>query len=150
MQAYVDYAKVAGAQVIPLIVNEPQEVLDVKLSKINGVMFPGGNGDYVEYGRHIYEKAIEFNDSGRFFPLFGICLGFQNMSIWASDLGKDVLDVIEDYNVSKTLKLLQHPSKTKLYAFLDEKARIMEERAMLWHNHAYSIKTTTYWKDKSF
>ena len=76
MQGYVDFAKAAGAQIIPLDVNEPQEVTDEKLSKINGVIFPGGNGDYIEYGRHIYNKAIEFNDEGKFFPLFGICLGF--------------------------------------------------------------------------
>jgi len=72
------------------------------------------------------------------------------MAIWASDLGTDVLDVIEEWDVSKNIKFLMHPSKTKHFAYLGDKAKILEERPMLWNNHLYSIKTTTYWKDKSF
>lgn len=53
MAAYVKFMEAAGARVIPLIWNEPKEVTMDKLSKINGVLFPGGDGDYLEYGRTI-------------------------------------------------------------------------------------------------
>ena len=43
----------AGARVVPLIWNEPDEILMEKLSMINGVLFPGGDGNYLEYGRKI-------------------------------------------------------------------------------------------------
>ena len=55
MEAYVEFAQSAGARVVPLVVGEPKEVTLDKLSKLNGVLFPGGDGDYFEYGRFIFE-----------------------------------------------------------------------------------------------
>jgi gamma-glutamyl hydrolase len=91
MAAYVKFMEASGARVVPLIWNEPDEVLYEKLSKLNGVLFPGGDGDYVEYGRKIINKLIEYNDNGQFYPAMGICLGFENLHIWASDAGRDIL-----------------------------------------------------------
>jgi hypothetical protein len=54
MQAYVDFIIAAGARVVPFIMNEPKYVTLDKLSKVNGVLFPGGDGDYLEYGRFVY------------------------------------------------------------------------------------------------
>lgn len=54
MATFVDFMVSAGARVIPLVVGEPQNVTLDKLSKVNGVLFPGGDGDYLEYGRFIF------------------------------------------------------------------------------------------------
>jgi gamma-glutamyl hydrolase len=62
MTSYVDFVQSSGARVVPLIVNEPAEVTLDKLSKLNGVLFPGGDGDYLEYGRFVHEKIKEYND----------------------------------------------------------------------------------------
>lgn len=62
MEAYVDFISAAGARIVPLIVGEPEDVTLSKLKKLNGVFMPGGDGDYVEYGRFIYNKIKEFND----------------------------------------------------------------------------------------
>jgi gamma-glutamyl hydrolase len=47
------------------------------------ILFPGGalwfnqtNG-YSDAGRHIYDIAIEMNENGSYFPLWGTCLGFE-------------------------------------------------------------------------
>ena len=46
-------------------------------------MLPGGatwfnetNG-YSEAGRYMYDIAVEMNDKGDFFPIWGTCLGFE-------------------------------------------------------------------------
>ena len=52
----------AGARVVPLIMGEPEEVTMEKLSKLDGVLFPGGGGDYTEWGGKIIAKIIEYND----------------------------------------------------------------------------------------
>lgn len=54
MKSYVDFVEAAGARVVPLIVGESEEITLAKLKKLNGVLFPGGDGDYLEYGRFIY------------------------------------------------------------------------------------------------
>jgi gamma-glutamyl hydrolase len=76
MAAYVKFVEEAGARVVPLIWGEPAEVTLDKLSKLNGVFFPGGDGDYLEMGRMIMNKLIEYNDNGLVYPAFGVCLGF--------------------------------------------------------------------------
>ena len=46
MGAYVRYIQASGARVVPLIEGESEEILLHKLNHINGVLFPGGDGDY--------------------------------------------------------------------------------------------------------
>ena len=55
MKSYVDFVEAAGARVVPLVVGEPEEVTLEKLQKLNGVIFPGGDGDYLEYGRLVFK-----------------------------------------------------------------------------------------------
>jgi len=62
MTSFVNWVQAAGARVVPLIVGEPGEVTLDKLSKLNGVLFPGGDGDYMDYGRFILNKILDYND----------------------------------------------------------------------------------------
>ena len=71
---------------------EAQDVIDSKLNKLNGVLFPGGAGNYREIGNYIYEFAIKENDAGRFYPIWGTCLGFENLARFASDSGNPLSD----------------------------------------------------------
>jgi len=66
-----------------------------KLSKCNGVLFPGGDGDYLEYGRFIFQKLKEYNDQGIYYPAWGTCLGFEDFMIYASDDGQALLERFE-------------------------------------------------------
>ena len=47
--------KAAGARVVPLISTDEPSITDDKLRHVNGVLFPGGSGDYVGFGQYIYE-----------------------------------------------------------------------------------------------
>jgi gamma-glutamyl hydrolase len=62
MKSYADAVEASGARVVPLIVGEPESVTLDKLSKLNGVIYPGGDGDYLEYGRSLFWKIKEIND----------------------------------------------------------------------------------------
>jgi gamma-glutamyl hydrolase len=76
MAAYVKFMEAAGARVVPLILGEAEEVTLEKISKLDGVLFPGGDGDYIEMGGNIIRKIMEYNDDGHFYPVWGTCLGF--------------------------------------------------------------------------
>jgi len=58
--AYVDFYKAAGARVVPIVVDQFEGIEDL-LSKLNGVVFPGGY-DYNEMMPYIYKWAIDQND----------------------------------------------------------------------------------------
>jgi gamma-glutamyl-gamma-aminobutyrate hydrolase PuuD len=124
MAAYVKYLEAAGARVVPMMTTEDEATTLDKLSKVNGVLFPGGGGgtNYTDYGRIIYNKAKEYNDQGNFFPMFGICLGMQNMAIWASTEGTSVLDNIAAHNISLPLTFEIPPEQTKMFSGLGEEA----------------------------
>ena len=76
MAAYVKFMEAAGARVVPLNLGEAEEVTLEKISKLDGVLFPGGDGDYIEMGGKIIRKIMEYNDDGHFYPVWGTCLGF--------------------------------------------------------------------------
>lgn len=59
--SYVKFVESAGARVIPLIYNEPPEVLFEKLNMVNGVLFTGGwakSGLYYETVKAIFKVLL--------------------------------------------------------------------------------------------
>ncbi|KAL6610510.1 hypothetical protein ACP70R_040479 [Stipagrostis hirtigluma subsp. patula] len=108
--SYVKLVESAGARVIPLVYNEPEELLFEKLSLVNGVLFTGGsqkNGSYFETIRKVFQK----NDAGEPFPLLAECLGFELASMIVS---KD-LDILEPFSALNQPSTLQFPN----YSFLE-------------------------------
>ncbi|XP_067673156.1 gamma-glutamyl hydrolase A-like [Haliotis asinina] len=80
--AYVKFLEQAGARVVPVRVKQPKEYYETLLSRINGVLFPGGDRNLTSSylataARIIYDIVVEANDAGDFFPLWGTCQGFQ-------------------------------------------------------------------------
>ena len=76
------------------------------------MLFPGGGGDYLEYGRNIYNHIKEYNDNDTYFPMWGTCLGLENIAIYESKEGETVLENFPiDYG-SLSLKFLKNPKDT--------------------------------------
>ncbi|KAF3782650.1 Gamma-glutamyl hydrolase 2 [Nymphaea thermarum] len=62
--SYVKFVEAAGARVIPLIYNEPEEVLLEKLNLVNGVLFTGGwakTGLYYDMVERIFKYYPKTN-----------------------------------------------------------------------------------------
>jgi len=115
MAAYVKFIESAGARVVPLIMGELEDVTMEKLSKLDGVLFPGGDGDYDVYGGKIISKIMEYNDNGHFYPAWGTCLGYDYMMIWASSVREDVLEPRNAHGISLPLKFVVDPATTYMF-----------------------------------
>ena len=50
MMSYANYVQASGARVVPLILDEEESMIDDKLSKLNGILYPGGSGGYYDFG----------------------------------------------------------------------------------------------------
>ncbi|XP_063827781.1 gamma-glutamyl hydrolase-like [Ostrinia nubilalis] len=94
--SYVKNLQFSGANVIPIPIGRDRQFYKELMQKINGVILPGGeaplrrsqiNG-YADAGQHIYELAMEMNDAGDYFPIFGECLGLQFLIVVASGRGE--------------------------------------------------------------
>lgn len=81
--SYVKWVESGGARVVPIWIGKDQNYYQAILSKVNGVLLPGGNSDkkfkggYVEAANHIVMIAIKFNMLKDFFPIFGIGMGME-------------------------------------------------------------------------
>ena len=73
MTTYVRAIETWGARVVPLIHGEPEAVTLDKLSKVNGVMLPGGNRDYRDMAELVFKYVVDQNKAGNFYPMFGVC-----------------------------------------------------------------------------
>ena len=78
--------------------------------KLNGVLFPGGDGDYLEYGRQIFEVIKEINDNGTYYPIWGTCMGYENIASYVSADAWNVLDVYDYDSGEMALEFTVDPS----------------------------------------
>ena len=92
--SYVDYVGITGAMPLLIPYDVDKKTLDYLLNAVDMVLIPGGgaeifqnNGSYTNFGQtlaYIADKAKTFNDNGRYFPMYGICNGFEFfMDYWA-------------------------------------------------------------------
>lgn len=146
MEAYAVWAETAGARVIPIVMTDDQSVTDAKLKQVNGVLFPGGAGDYLDIGDYIYKYAIDQNDNGNFFPIWGTCLGFENLAIFASDSGSPLSNQ-ESNEQSLVLDFLVDPSTTKMFSQIDDPEYFSVE-GMTFNHHSFGIALEEFSNDE--
>eukprot|EP01135_Chromosphaera_perkinsii_P007599 Nk52_evm55s914 gene=Nk52_evmTU55s914 len=84
---YVDWIRSAGGRVVVIPFDAPKELIQKLFNEINGVLFIGGetslivpnNTLYYETCSYLYTLALDANREGDYFPVWGTCLGFEQM-----------------------------------------------------------------------
>ncbi|XP_058221454.1 gamma-glutamyl hydrolase 2-like isoform X2 [Rhododendron vialii] len=141
--SYVKFVEAAGARVIPLIYNEPPDVLYEKLNLVNGVLFTGGwakSGPYFKVVDGIFKKILEKNDGGDHFPLLAICLGFELLTMIIS---KDN-NILESFKASDQASTLEFAKEmniegTVFQRFPPDLLRKLSTDCLVMQNHQYGI-----------
>ncbi|KAK9088719.1 hypothetical protein Scep_027801 [Stephania cephalantha] len=141
--SYAKFVEAAGARVIPLIYNEPPEVLAEKLTLVNGVLLTGGwakTGLYFETVQRIFKQVLEKNDAGDHFPLYAICLGFEllNMIISQDD---NILEKFRATDQASTLQFVKSAALegTVFERFPPELIRKLRIDCLVMQNHQYGV-----------
>ncbi|KAF0687673.1 Aste57867_20657 [Aphanomyces stellatus] len=116
--SYVKWVESAGGRAVRIPYNASRTELVDLLHKVNGVLFPGGDGDPNEAAEFIYEYAIELNDNGTYFPIWGTCLGFE----WLVQLtakNVSILDNVDAANISSTLTFQRKANRppSRIFSF---------------------------------
>ena len=91
MAAYVKYVQAQGARVVPIINGEDQNTTLDKIHHLDGVLLPGGGGDYFAKGSAVLDEVKKINDAGQFYPLWGTCQGYEFLTAYTADMGMDAL-----------------------------------------------------------
>lgn len=62
MSAYVKYVEAHGARVVPIIYGEDKQTVLDKVAHLDGVLFPGGDGDDYDLGKIVFDEIVRIND----------------------------------------------------------------------------------------
>ncbi|TYI96172.1 hypothetical protein E1A91_D01G052300v1 [Gossypium mustelinum] len=141
--SYVKFVEAAGARVIPLIYNEPEEILFQKLELVNGVLFTGGwskYGLYYDIAKKIFKKVIEKNDRGDHFPLYAVCLGFELLTMIISE-DKNILEPFSASNQASSLQFVENVNieGTVFQRFPPNLLQKLGTDCLVMQNHRYGI-----------
>lgn len=119
-----------------------------KLSKVNAVLFPGGDGDYLDFGKEVFNLVKEHNDNGTFLPLWGTCMGYENMVSYVADEGWNVLEVYDLDSASLAVEFTVDPQTTKMYQWLGAEAYLFEDHNVTYNSHHWSMNPDKFMTDK--
>jgi len=111
--SYVKWLESAGAESLPIRYNSSDDEVEAIFAQINGLLLPGGGAGLPSGAKHAVELAIEANDNGTYFPVWGTCLGFE----WLLEIvaGGNVLDTgFDSENISLPLNLTATAATSRL------------------------------------
>ncbi|XP_023644335.1 probable gamma-glutamyl hydrolase 3 [Capsella rubella] len=146
--SYVKLAETGGARVIPLIYNEPEELLFQKLQLVNGVIFTGGwakTGLYYDIVNKIFSKVLEKNDAGEHFPVYAMCLGFEILSMIISQ-NRDILERFNSVNYASSLQFFENVDieATVFQRFPPELLKKLSTDCLVMQNHYFAISPENF------
>jgi len=152
IKSYVDWIEQAGAIPVLIPFDLSQKMLDIMIDSVQGILLPGGptdtfndqthkSSDYQLVSNYIINRAIEKNDKGIYYPIMGICLGFQSMvcSLMKQDgtvLKNDYYDISLPHVVTKT----KDYDKSKFWKDFDQKLvqRVFDKGYIFFdHQHGF-------------
>ena len=139
----------AGARVIPLMYNDTDEHLVDLVSQINGVMYPEGgtnliykNGSLTEYsrkGKVVLDKIKQMNDNKIHFPVLGICLGMQEITVIEAPY-PDVLQKkkFDSDDIASNVTFSPELISSKLYKSISPALIVAIQHENITYNHHQS------------
>lgn len=126
--SYVKWVESAGAQVIPVLLNQDDAYYEMIFKQTNGLLFPGGdnlldphkNTPMMVAAKKLYELAVKSNDRGDHYPIWGTCLGMELLSVLTAN--RNVLSDCSANDVALPMNFTNSQSKLfapSTYASLD-------------------------------
>ncbi|XP_050421608.1 gamma-glutamyl hydrolase A-like [Adelges cooleyi] len=109
--SYVKSVEASGGRVIPVFTNRSLMYYTEVVMQVNGILIPGGGADFTtDYGigrsvDMIFKVAKIINTAGDYFPILGICLGFE-LLLLSSNKGVSPLTKCRCNNLNTPLNLI--------------------------------------------
>ncbi|XP_078543376.1 gamma-glutamyl hydrolase [Lissotriton helveticus] len=147
--SYVKTLESAGARVVPIRINLTEAEYESIFNSINGVLFPGGGVDlktsgYARAAYTFYKLALKANDRGDYFPIWGTCLGFEQLTYITS--GENLLTLTSTEDVALPLNFTTVPDKSKIFRDVPKdlvKALATKPLTANFHDWSLSVKNYT-------
>ncbi|XP_068860950.1 gamma-glutamyl hydrolase [Aphelocoma coerulescens] len=146
--SYVKFVESAGARAVPIRLNLTDEEYDKIFHSINGVLFPGGGVDlrtseYSRVAKIFYHKALEANDKGDYFPIWGTCLGHEELTYLTS--GEVLLVHTKTNGFSLPLNFTSAAKDSKMFRnFPDDVLHALATEPLTSNFHVWSLSLENF------
>ncbi|XP_060766751.1 zgc:171566 [Neoarius graeffei] len=146
--SYVKYLESAGARVVPIRINETEEEYSKLFYSINGLLLPGGDVDlqksqFSRVAKIFYELAIKANDASDYFPIWGTCQGFQQLTVLTSN--KNLLTSTNTKAVTLPLIFAPGAQNSRLFkSFPKDLLNSLASENITSNFHSWSMSTQNF------
>ncbi|XP_053915844.1 gamma-glutamyl hydrolase isoform X3 [Cuculus canorus] len=150
--SYVKFLESAGARVVPIRLNLSDDEYDKIFHSINGVLFPGGGVDlktseYSRVAKIFYHKALEANDKGDYFPIWGTCLGHEELTYLTS--GEVLLVNTNTDGFALPLNFTSAAKESRLFKnFPDDVLHAFATEPLTSNFHVWSLSMENFTKNE--
>jgi gamma-glutamyl hydrolase len=150
---YVHWVRLSGAVPVVIPYNISSIHLYQKMNEVSGLVFTGGDIETSKYTKTQYttylktiqrciRKSKTYNDHGIYYPIWGICLGFELLLLLeeSDDLPNlfQGIEIREHYS-SSSLHFTSAKSRITSY-FTPTEIRRFKKTQCVIHRHTYSFK----------
>ncbi|XP_063062669.1 gamma-glutamyl hydrolase-like [Engraulis encrasicolus] len=151
--SYVKTLEAAGARVVPVrVVNRTEEEYHQLFKSLNGLLLPGGAANlmtsgYAKAANIFYRLALEANDQGDYFPIWGTCLGFEQLLVITA--GENLLCRTNTSGISLPLDFVPDSANSKLFKdFPEDVMTSLATENITVNFHKWSISTENFTKSE--
>ena len=147
--SYVKFVQAAGARVVPILDTYDEKNLTVIFNSLNGIIFPGGgsslkNSKFVKTVKKLMKLAIQYNANGGYFPILGICLGFEAMHVYF-EKKRNFLSPLNAENKSLPIKFAKGISTSRMFFNLTKELKnALEKQALTANFHQDGVHPSWY------
>ncbi|XP_037535976.1 gamma-glutamyl hydrolase [Nematolebias whitei] len=146
--SYVNYIESGGSRVMPIRLTLSTAEYENIFRKINGLFFIGGaanlvTSDYARVAKIFYRLALEANDAGDFFPIWGTCMGMQLLTVLVA--GENLLSYTPAENIALPLNFTAETLSSKMFqGFPKELLQALVEEPLTGNFHKYGLTVKTF------
>uniref|UniRef100_A0A3P8PEU3 folate gamma-glutamyl hydrolase n=1 Tax=Astatotilapia calliptera TaxID=8154 RepID=A0A3P8PEU3_ASTCA len=145
--SYVKFLESAGARVVPVMINQTLEDYKTLFNSINGILYPGGGVSIVSSGyeraaKIFYELAIEANKRGDYFPVWGTCLGFEQLMYLTSK--NTILAYTNTSGAALPLNFTNAEDSRMFKGFPAQLMKDLASEPLTVNSHKWSLGMLTY------
>ncbi|XP_043845431.1 gamma-glutamyl hydrolase-like [Dromiciops gliroides] len=150
--SYVKYLESAGARVVPIRLTLSKKKYIKLFHSINGILFPGGRDNlqtskYHNVAQLFYEKALEANEKGDYFPIWGTCLGFEELTVLTS--GKKLLTLTRTNGIALPLDFTDAVHESRMFQnFSSDLIQALATEPLTSNFHKWSLSLKNFTRNK--
>jgi gamma-glutamyl hydrolase len=152
--SYVNWIGQAGGRVLPILLDQSAEYYEDVFAKVSGILFPGGNQGiepsdvYTEEGEQLWQLAKRANDDGVYFPIWGTCLGFEELSVLETGDGDVISDDVVAVNLPLPLRYTPAAADSRLLSSMPaDLVRALADQAIAFNSHEHGLLVSEYESD---